>query len=330
MLRQLIALGVLGVLVVALFVSGVGTTSLRQTQGNLAFLRVQFPADPGQQAQDLGQATAALSGPDAMGNAYRRVQITLAPVRPCAANSVTKADAGPYTLDEDKTAELALWIERYSVIPMCLEENNVDDAAAYYSWADEAVPGVAEHYRKLTVQMASAFITRAYDKGSSHEWLAASENWTAAKTFLKGKPYNDFGDLAEKLAVDSRNVQQALLAADIAKNPTDKVARIYLAQSYNATNQGQKALDAIAPLLEDMPDDTRVWQQQGQALIALNRLAEAEAALQEAVRPGSCGSSTPASSSPSTCSRARAVCTGTIAAGRLFDGCPFMVTARLC
>src|SRR5205823_6113824 len=84
-------------------------------------------------------------------------------------------------------------------------------------------------------------------------------------------------------SVDHRAAQQALLASDVAHDPSNGPARLYLAQAYNATRQGREALDALAPLLKTTPHDTRVWQQQGQALVSLKRLPEAQAALEQAV-----------------------------------------------
>src|SRR5207253_839893 len=47
---------------------------------------------------------------------------------------------------------------------------------------------------------------------------------------------------------------------------------------------GREALEAVMPLIRSLPEDTRVWQQYGQALLNMRRFPEAEAALQKAIQ----------------------------------------------
>jgi tetratricopeptide (TPR) repeat protein len=277
----------LGLLVLATIALSTGSESLKSelklAGGNLAFLRVQFSSDPARQLRDRETAVSALSG--VSGNAYRRAQAALAPVRTCP----DPAPGGPaatasYPLSAQETAELARWIEGSSIIPVCLGLDEIDRAAAYYAWSAQALPGVQGQYQKLPAQMASAFVKRAFTRHQGGESESARSDWERAGSFLAATPYEVFGDLAEKQAADHRVAQQALLASDVAQDPSNGPARIYLAQAYNATRQGREALEAIAPLLKTMPGDTRVWQQQGQALVSLKRLPEAQAALEQAVR----------------------------------------------
>jgi Flp pilus assembly protein TadD len=277
----------LGLLVLAAIALSTGSeglkTELKMAGGNLAFLRVQFSSDPARQVQDRATAELALVG--VSGNAYRRAQEALAPVRTCPEPELGGPSAtAPYALSAQETAELARWIEGSSIIPVCLGLDQIDRAAAYYAWSAQALPGVQGQYQKLPAQMASAFIKRAFDRHQAGDPESARSDWGRARKGLAGTPYEVFGDLAEKLSADHRAAQQALLASDVAHDPANGPAHIYLAQAYNATRQGREALEAIAPLLKTMPGDTRVWQQQGQALVNQKRLPEAQAALEEAVR----------------------------------------------
>jgi tetratricopeptide (TPR) repeat protein len=280
------ALGLLAATAIALITTSDSLKAeLSLAGGNLAFLRVQFSSDPAGQLRDRETAELALSG--VPGNAYRRAQQALAPIRTCPEPALEPggpAAAASYALSAQETAELARWIEGSSVIPVCLGLDQIDHAAAYYAWSTQVLPGVEGQYQKLPAQMASAFIKRAFSRHEAGDSASARGDWVRARSFPGAAPYEVFGDLAEKLSADHRAAQQALLASDLAQDPSNGFARIYLAQAYNATRQGREALDAIAPLLKTGSHDTRVWQQQGQALIGLKRLPEAQAALEEAVR----------------------------------------------
>src|SRR5207237_5012711 len=110
-------------------------------------------------------------------------------------------------------------------------------ATGYYSWSVQAIPGVEGQYQKLPTQMATAFIVRAFTRRQAGDSKNALRDWGQARSFLRGGRYEVFGDLAEKLSADHRAAQQALLASDVAHDPSNGPARIYLAQAYNATRQ---------------------------------------------------------------------------------------------
>jgi len=179
---------------------------------------------------------------------------------------------------------VALWIETSSVIPICLEQERLEMASAYYWWAEECLPGVSEYYLHLPVEMASAFTVRSLNRYDHGHIADAESDWETAKSFLRQYTFESIGTLVEKLARNHRDAQQHILALELALHPEQSVVRIYLAQSYNAVAQGQAALAVISPLIAAMPEDTRVWQQYGQALLNMRRFAEAETALKEAVR----------------------------------------------
>src|SRR5438874_13369085 len=98
----------LGLLVVAaialLTTSNSLKTELRLAGGNLAFLKVQFSSDPAGQLRDRQSAEMALSG--VSGNAYRRAQEALAPLRTCPEPEAGGAAAtASYALSAQETAE---------------------------------------------------------------------------------------------------------------------------------------------------------------------------------------------------------------------------------
>src|SRR5438477_12608130 len=108
----------LGLLVLAAIALSTGSeglkTELKMAGGNLAFLRVQFSSDPARQVQDRETAESALVG--VSGNAYRRAQEALAPVRTCPEPAHDRpAATASYALSVQETAELARWIEGSSI-----------------------------------------------------------------------------------------------------------------------------------------------------------------------------------------------------------------------
>jgi tetratricopeptide (TPR) repeat protein len=258
---------------------------LSMNAGHLSLLRLQFATDASQQTELRRQASTKLDNSLLTSDwhaAYSKVQLALAPVSSCPALK-EKAQA-VYSLSTEQQQELARWIESNSVIPICLERNDLDNASAYYDWAEKAVPGLTGSYIRLSSRMASAFVGRAFERYDGGNIKAAEADWSAGKSYLGSAPYESFGDVAEKVAIKHRKAQQSLLASDLAANPTSGIVRIYLSQAYNAASQGHQAFDTIAPLLQTAQEDSRVWQQYGQALIGMNRLPEAEEALQKAVR----------------------------------------------
>ncbi len=278
--------GVLFLVAVAYLVVGGGLRDmLSRNMGHLSMLRLQFAGDAVQQSELQRRAAARLTPSYAANDAnaaYSRVQLALAPIRSCPA--LKESAQVEYRLDKDRQQELARWVEGNSVIPICLVRNDLDAASAYYNWAEKAVPGLSQSYVRLSSQMASGFVARSFERYDTGDATAAEADWSTAKAYLSSAPYDVFGDVVEKAASRRRKAQQHFLASELASNPTNAVVRIYLAQAYNATSQGQQALDAITPLLKTMQEDTRVWQQHGQALIALKRIPEAEESLQKAVR----------------------------------------------
>jgi tetratricopeptide (TPR) repeat protein len=289
LLASLIAVGLA---VAALWYS---TNGPRTAAGNLAFLRAVYAKDPADQQAYREEAERLLpTWPVEGAGWYRRAQLTLAPVRSCPALG-TGESADSLQIDGASQAELARWIEDSSVIPVCLGRNEVDAAGEYYAWAVRSVPGVAQHFQHLPSDMARSYVERAYERFDGGDSGGAQSDWMRAQSYLPAASYEGFGDIAEKLAAQApkphRGAQQRLLAGDVARAGAPDAARIYLSQAYNETASGRQALEAIEPLRRARPEDSRVWEQYGQALVNLNRFAEAEGALRTAARlaPGDIG-----------------------------------------
>src|SRR3954452_14281935 len=198
---------------------------LGQAGGNLSFLRLQFSPDATRQLRERDAAGPALADPAR--NAYRAAQVALAPVSTCPDPATTGPMAnatGPFPMNPQEVAELAKWIEANSVIPICLDAHEIDRAAAYYSWTGRALPGVQAQLPKLPTRLAAAFVDRAFDRFEKGDIEGAHTDWGRARSFLV-KPYDAFGDLAESRAADHRAAQQALLAVDISRGPSNAPAR---------------------------------------------------------------------------------------------------------
>src|ERR1043165_4739089 len=130
---------VLGLLMIVAFgcliVGGGLHQMLSLNAGHVAMLKLQFATDASTQVELKRQAIArsnALPPASDWQSAYSRVQIALAPIGSCPA--FRENDQGQYSLDENQHRELASWVENNSVIPVCLERNNLDAAFAYYDW----------------------------------------------------------------------------------------------------------------------------------------------------------------------------------------------------
>ena len=261
-------------------------------EANLSLLRVLFSTNAKLQAHYQSGGLSYLAKVSLVERprcVYRWAQISLAAVDSCpypfegSETAVQWCTSNDY-LGEGGAAQLALWIERYSVIPVCLQQDEIDVAGAYYWWVERHLPDVSQHYAKLPAQMADGFIARSFDQYDRGYTVNAERDWGTAKSFLADHPFDVFGMLVEKLAQDHREAQQYLLASELESRSEDNAVRIYLAQAYNVMGQGQDALGVISPLLTTMPEDTRVWQQYGQALLNMRRFVEAEMPLQKAVR----------------------------------------------
>jgi tetratricopeptide (TPR) repeat protein len=275
------------VLIFAGVLNGENLSTIYSTNsGHVALLKAYFAHDAQGQAKMVTQSLGDLSRLENSGNEdvdYWRAQIALAPIAGCPPQQSGTPPGKPGGLSEGRARQLAQWIETNSIIPLCLRAGNLDNAVAYYTWVTVRYPVVLPYLKSLPSQLVSAFVERAYSNYDAGNDANARSDWAAAHTLTRNSAYEAFGDLAEKAALDHRSAQQYLLARDVASEPENSPARIYLAQAYNATAAGKEALEAILPLVAAKSADTRVWQQYGQALIGLKRLDEAEAALKRAV-----------------------------------------------
>jgi tetratricopeptide (TPR) repeat protein len=267
--------------------------SVAQAAANLFALRLVTSTDQRLQLHYQEKArsyfTSAGSFDDAR-RVCRQAQIELAPITGCPLRQLpqpgtaAEGHARSWLLENGNRAEcLAMWIERFSAVPNCLEHNRLKMASAYYWWAAAYLPGISRHYSGLPMKMASAFIVRSLHRFDQGQTLLANSDWEMARSFLAQSSFESTGALLERLAQNHREAQQHFLTLELAIHPQESAARIYLASSYNATSQPRKAMAVISPLLATLPSDTRVWQQYGQALLNMRRFSEAETALQHAV-----------------------------------------------
>ena len=264
--------------------------ALERAEGETAFLNILRTSDSAVQADLRRTAAEKLAGSASWSgeDSYRTVQVTLAAVSSCSSagdlSEKTHVRAENSLLSDEQSRELARWIETNSVVPVCISEGKMDQAAAYYAWVQDAIPGVVTLYDKLPAQMAAGFANRALSRVEAGLLETAAKDWRSAHSYFAGTAADSFYTLVEKLSVEHRLAQQSLLRSDLPEADAGHTAGIYLAQSYNAAGMSQAALQSSTPLLSEMPGDSRVWQQYGQALMGLNRLEEAQKALSEAVR----------------------------------------------
>lgn len=266
--------------------------SFTRNRVHLTMLRLHFENNPGKQAELKSYAIALASeqrASDDWQTAYSRIQRVLAPVSSCPA--LQETGQSTFNFNDDQRQQLARWIESNSVIPKCLESKDLDAASAYYYWVGSLIPLLSRSYVRLPDRMASASISRSFERFDAGQLEAAQADWLSAKGFFasateKGASprYEAIGDIAEKVGAKHRKAQQHFLKQDLVAYPDNASVKVYLTQAYNGNFQSREALDTITPLLEAMPDDVSVLQQYAQALIGLNRVQEAEAVLQKSVR----------------------------------------------
>ncbi len=254
-------------------------------KGHLSLLRLSFTTDTARQVQLQASAADNFASSTATGGfaLYRDLQLALASTGDCT-SSPNLGPAHPREISAELRAQLARWIEKSSIVPTCLDRKQVSIASNYYAWIEETVPGISGDYIMLRERMTTASAEAALlqvEAGSKDE---ARTTWTRARGYLRAEGYDRFGDLVERAALTHRGAEEWLLASDLARGTGGERVRIYLAQAYNADGKPQEALAAITSLVEAHSQDTRAWQQYGQALIGLGRTGEAEAALREAVR----------------------------------------------
>ena len=254
-------------------------------RGHLALLKLSFTADTALQVQLQSSAADNFAASPAGGEfaLYRDLQLILAPAGGCTSSP----DLGPahaHEISPELRTQLARWIEKSSIVSVCLDRKQVSRAADYYAWIKRSVPGISGDYVLLRERMTTVLAEAAFiqvEAGSKDE---ARTTWVGARGYLGAESYDHFGNLVERVALTHRGAEEWLLAYDLSRGIGGEGARIYMALAYNADGKPQEALAAIRPLVEARSKDTRVWQQYGQALIGLSRNGEAEDALQEAVR----------------------------------------------
>lgn len=255
---------------------GPGSLIVSRNRSDVATLPllVDGVAEPGA----AGGALAALTSPsqDTLpGITYRRVQLILAAGEPLPDQM--------FSLDGDYSVEFGRWFVESSALPGYLSAGNPDEAARLYRWTAAHVSGARLPDSTIGVQIASAYIKRAYKRHAEADTAEAEQDWLRARSYFNTSDYSTFADLAEKLSAGARPAQQYLLGLDVAGGYAPAVARIFLARSFNAGGRPGDALSAVYSLLGAAPGDTRAWQQYGQALVGLKRLPEAEDALKKAV-----------------------------------------------
>jgi Flp pilus assembly protein TadD len=285
--RNLLLAICLGVPLLYSLFAGEGRAWLVQVAGNLHYLPIQFSHDPTSQRENLSKAEAlAAIRRGAHIDAYRAVQLALAPVRDCPHPDFERLHlVAP--LPEHRQLQLAKWVEESSIVPECLSENGIDRAVAYFEWLNGASEGTVTHLSALPRLLAGDLIERAYRRYEVGLTQSGYADWTRARGVLAALSQDTFGELAERLAAGARSAQQEYLRRDLAKAASNqhllREISLLLAQSYNESSRHLEAEELLAALLDDVSGDTRVWQQYGQSLLGQRRFPEAEEALRKAV-----------------------------------------------
>jgi Flp pilus assembly protein TadD len=298
--RNLVLVICLGVPLGYTLLAGEGRAWVSHITANLHYLPIQFSQDPGVQKASKSRVEATSIGNGAHIEAYRAVQLALAPLRDCPAPDLGSLRLGA-PLPEEVEMQLAKWVEDSSIVPVCLAANETDRAVAYFEWLNGASEGTSAHLAALPRRLGAELIERAYRRYEEGQAEVGYADWTRARRVVAGLPQETFGALSERHAAGARPAQQEYLRRDLATALSNQPLavsgqhsllatryslldiRLLLANSYNESSRHAEAQELLGVLLDEGARDTRVWQQYGQSLLGQRRFAEAEKALQKGV-----------------------------------------------